>query len=217
MTTTNEAIALPDYSTATLPATYERAKDALAACERIDECKDWADKMAALASYARQADDQALMSTAVRIQSRAIRRVGELLKTFQSPGGRPSKTPAAADGSFSQTQRAAADAAGISPRQELTAVRVANVPADVFEAAVETVAATIEAFGRGEIELPAVDPKDTNKAHIYNAPPGGGAYTCATVARFLNWKKRHGDDDEPTNACRLAFDAYHEAANVIPA
>jgi hypothetical protein len=27
-------------------------------CSRIDECKDWADRAAALASYAKQADDE---------------------------------------------------------------------------------------------------------------------------------------------------------------
>ena len=46
---------LPDVSTARLPAAYEAASRAIAECERIDECKDWSDKAAALASYARQA------------------------------------------------------------------------------------------------------------------------------------------------------------------
>jgi ParB-like chromosome segregation protein Spo0J len=83
--------------------------------------------------------------------------------------------------------------------------------------AIETVNATIEAFGRGEIEFEPV-PADTPKAHIYNVPPGGGTYTCATVARFLGWTKRHDDDAvEPTRACRLAFEAYHEKANIVDA
>lgn len=70
--------------------------------------------------------------------------------------------------------------------------------------AIETIAATIEAFGRGEIELAAVA-KDTNKAHIY-ALAGARAYTLPTVAQFLGWLQRNG---EPTRACRLAFAAYH--------
>ena len=85
--------------------------------------------------------------------------------------------------------------------------------------AIETIAATIEAFGRGEIALPAVDPK-TNAAHVH-VLPGGRTYTCqkvycnrlfvASVARFLGWTKADGNGGvEPTRACRLAFDAYHE-------
>lgn len=127
---------LPDIGRATLPVSYERAKTALAECHAIDECKDWADKAAALASYAKQADDPTLHNFATRISARAIQRVGELLKAFQSNGGRPSKTSGGAPTSFSQRQ--AAEAAGLSKDQEVTAVRVANVPAEVFEALVES-------------------------------------------------------------------------------
>jgi len=74
---------------------------------------------------------------------------------------------------------------------------------------IETIGATIDAFGRGEIALPAVDPK-TKDGHVHVAP-GGATYTCSTIARFLGWTKKHGDQEpEPTRACRLAFDAYHE-------
>jgi hypothetical protein len=127
---------------ATLPVNYERAKEALRTCSSIDECKDWADKMAALASYAKQADDMTLHNLATRISARAIRRAGDLLKTFENEGagaGRPPKSPV---GNHSQlpemTRRRAADAAGLSPHQELQAVRVANVPAEEFEAALES-------------------------------------------------------------------------------
>jgi hypothetical protein len=130
------AFIAPSIEAAELPVNYARATEALATCERIDECKDWADKMAALASYAKQADDDTLHKLATRISARAIRRCGELLKTFQSPGGRPSKTSGDAPTSF--TQRQAADAAGLSKDQEVQAVRVANVPTAEFEAAVES-------------------------------------------------------------------------------
>lgn len=125
---------LPRVSDATLPATYERARVALETCQRVDECKDWADKAAALASYARQADDDSLHKFAVRIQARAVRRCGELLKTFQSPGGRP-KTGAT---HAVVSQRGAAEAAGMNEHQEKQAVRVANVPSEDFDAAVDS-------------------------------------------------------------------------------
>lgn len=72
--------------TARLPAAYKAAQVALANCADIDECKSWADKAAALASYARQADDDTLQKHAMRIQSRAVRRCGELLKEFDARG-----------------------------------------------------------------------------------------------------------------------------------
>ena len=74
---------LPDIATAKLPAAYTVAKRALAECGKIDECKDWADKAAALASYAKQSKDESLFKAAARIQARAIRRCGELLKEIE--------------------------------------------------------------------------------------------------------------------------------------
>lgn len=125
-----------DVRNAPLPEPYEAAKVALAACQRVDECKDWADKAAALASYARQSDDDTLHKTAIRIQGRAVRRCGQLLEDYQSPGGRPPKTSRGAPTSL--TQRQAADRAGMSKDQEVTARRVASIPEDEFEAAVES-------------------------------------------------------------------------------
>lgn len=128
---------LPSIGTAALPANYQAATEALANCHRIDECKDWADKMAALASYAKQADDTTLHDFAVRISARAIKRCGELLQTFQTgpQGGRPKQNT---EGAHGVSQRQAAASAGMSEHQERQAVSVANVPADVFEAAVES-------------------------------------------------------------------------------
>jgi hypothetical protein len=144
--TTTRALArrpsLPDIASATLPESYERAKSALAKCDHVDECKDWADKAAALASYAKQSDDQTLHNFATRIQARAVRRCGELLKTFQNKGagaGRPSKSTVGANGRLSElTQRLVAEKAGLSEHQELQAVRVANVPAKDFDTAIES-------------------------------------------------------------------------------
>jgi hypothetical protein len=131
----SDAFVAPSIETAALPVNYERAKEALATCTRIDECKDWADKMAALASYAKQADDTTLHDFAVRISSRAIKRCGDLLQEFDGRGGdRKSGGDPTSD---RQTQRQAAKAAGMSKDQQVAAVRVANVPDEEFEAAVE--------------------------------------------------------------------------------
>lgn len=136
-----------EVSEAPLPEMYERARGALAEAQRVDECKDWADKAAALASYARQADDDELYKMARRIQGRAVRRCGELLKEFQadreknllqnrSKGTLTSGEPPPE--SEPTTQREAAERAGMSLHQERTARRVSEVPENEFEAAVES-------------------------------------------------------------------------------
>jgi hypothetical protein len=132
----NLPLAANAISRAALPEVYQKAKRSLAKCERIDECKTWADKAGALASYAKQAQDESLMNYAHRIRTRAIDRAGELLKQIEPKqganqnirGGDPPKV----------TRKAAAKAAGMSPDQAKTAIRVNNVPRDDFEKQVES-------------------------------------------------------------------------------
>ncbi len=110
-----------------LPASYVAARTALAECQSVDECKDWADKAAALAAYAKQAEDIELEQMAARIRARAMRRAGELLKQFDGRGGdqrAESKNDAAVN--FAPTQKDVADKAGMSERQRVTAVRIAE-------------------------------------------------------------------------------------------
>lgn len=121
---------------ARLPATYEAAKTALASCANIDECQDWANKAEALASYARMADDDTLRKLADRIQARAVRRLGELLKQYDAQGQRTDQLSEGAHTKLSQKD--AAEQAGISKHQQVQAVRVANVPQDQFDKAVDS-------------------------------------------------------------------------------
>lgn len=115
---------LPDSPRAKLPETYQRAKDELARCDRIDECKDWSDKALALAAYARQAKDEQFLAMAVRIQTRAIARAGELLAEIEAGKNRFDNRRVGAGPSINRRQ-AAADA-GLSERQRKTALRVAT-------------------------------------------------------------------------------------------
>lgn len=121
---------------AQLPQAYEAAKGALANCAQIDECQDWADKAAALASYARQAEDETLLKYAQRIRGRAVSRCGELLKQFDGRGGDQSEK--GANPLSAPTRREVASQAGLSVDQQKTAVRVANVPRDEFERLIES-------------------------------------------------------------------------------
>lgn len=162
-----------NISQARLPATYEQAKAALSNCARIDECKDWADKAAALASYAKQADDDEMLKMAVRVRDRAIRRAGELLKQVEpQPGKRTDVEPSGG----APTRLKAARDAGMSRDQMHTALRVANVPEADFERQVEsrnppTVSKLAEqgkkAAPRPAIDLKGRDPAEFNRAMHY--------------------------------------------------
>jgi hypothetical protein len=134
-TTATLPATLADTAAARLPATYEAAKTAITECERIDECKGWADRAAALASYARQAKDDSLRVMAVRIQARAERRCGELLK--QIPRADESTRYGQAGAVPPVTRTSAASEAGLSDRQRKTALRLASIPESQFSQQVE--------------------------------------------------------------------------------
>jgi hypothetical protein len=125
-----------DTGGASLPATYQAAKSALAECSRIDECKDWADRASALASYAKQAQDSQLEDMARRIKHRALRRAGELLRQIEPANGANQNIKAGALPNVVTRKKAASDA-GLSEFQTKQVQRMANVPEPVFEQMVE--------------------------------------------------------------------------------
>jgi hypothetical protein len=128
---------LPNTHNANLPAKYEAAKIAIMECNRIDECKDWSDKAQALASYARQSQDEEMEKTAMRIRARAIRRCGELLKEIEKKQG-ANQNISADSVTKVETRKEAAEEAGLSKRQAVTAIRVANVPDEIFTEQIES-------------------------------------------------------------------------------
>lgn len=148
---------------ARLPARYEAARTAIAECERVDECKEWADKAAALASYAKQARDDSLRVMAVRIQARAERRAGELLKQIEpARGGDRGNSATGGRPPVGESRKAAADAAGLSEHQRKQALRLASVPADDFEREIEsgsppTITELAERGTRSSGHAPAAD------------------------------------------------------------
>jgi len=158
---------------AKLPQTYEAAREALAACQNIDECKNWSDRAAALASYAKQAEDETLMKMATRIKARAVRRSGELLKQIEPARGGDRRSDQWADARPLVSRSDAARDAGMSPHQAKQAGRVANVPAEEFEALVESDSPpTVTELARQGttpkprpiLDLKGRDPSDFNKA-----------------------------------------------------
>ena len=84
-----------------------------------------------LASYAKQAKDDAFRVLTDRIQARAVCRCRDVLKMFDA---RPHNAEKQSNGNGTLlSQHDAATEAGLSKRQQVTAVRVANVTAEEFE------------------------------------------------------------------------------------
>jgi|GEM_PF-2564550 len=111
------------------PRLYEKAKVAILECERLDECKTWADQSVALASYARQSEDKEMERSAMEIRFRALRRCGELIKKIEkSVGGKPFQEKYTGEGGHpSKTRKQAAEDAGLSAHQQRAAVQLANI------------------------------------------------------------------------------------------
>lgn len=120
-----------DAKNARLPDNYKAALKAIEQCEKIDECQDWADKYAALASYHRQANDREMYNSALRVQANAVRRIGDLLKILPKAPPGPKKIEVGAH-PYSPRQQAIGDA-GVSQHQAKTAIRVSNIPKDDFD------------------------------------------------------------------------------------
>ncbi len=127
---------LPSVAKATLPVQYVAAREALAQCSKIDECRSWADKAAAMASYAKQADDDSMFKMASKIHARAVTRCGELLKSF-SPSEKPGRKKNCGSNPTISRSQAAKDA-GLSRDQKVQALRLANIPKDEFEGLIES-------------------------------------------------------------------------------
>jgi hypothetical protein len=174
---------------ARLPERYENARKAIAECERVDECKEWADKAAAMAAYARMAKDDSLKVMAMRIQARALRRAGLLMRQIAPAHGANQNIQ---DGTVPKvTRESAATDAGLSERQRKTALRIANVPADEFERSLDSDAppTVTELAERG------MEPR-FNEA----SEPGGAQFTAdralareavAALSRFSDFCAEH--------------------------
>jgi hypothetical protein len=86
----------PTQQLATRPAApadllYEEARKALEACTRIDEVKDFRDKVRALETYARRAQDYSLEKKASETRLRYERRAGQMLHDMAERGERATR------------------------------------------------------------------------------------------------------------------------------
>lgn len=133
-----------------IPNKWNAAAVALAECKRVDEVKGWADKAAALAEYARQAQDRHLEIDAGEIRIRAERRLGQLLAEAEKhPGGRPETGPDRGP-VLAEDKPKTLKESGISKNLSSRAQKIAAVPDEEFESAVKDWRADTEA-ARGRV------------------------------------------------------------------
>lgn len=200
---------LPSIADAQLPATYEHAKTALAECSSIDECKDWSDKAAALASYAKQSKDDSLRKMAERIQARAIRRAGEILKQIEPATGAHLK----GEGDHTLSRKQAGDDAGLSEHQQNQAKRVASIPESEFAGLVEsdsppTVTKLAEIGTKKQlVDLEGRDPKEFNRA----------LHFIASFERHLKAAGEYNLDIETANLTDVEREKLRSIINKIDA
>jgi len=119
---------------------YSRAKQAIAEYKTVDEVKDFRDKALAVEAYAKQANDMELEWDAARARVRAERKCGELLSQLEKARGGDRKSTSASveiDSEYKQ----ACDRAGINKDQSSNYQKLANVPEEEFEKAVDNPAA----------------------------------------------------------------------------
>jgi len=104
-------------ATVPFPVNWETAKKALANCYQVDEAKAYKDKADGIACYAKQIKDDTLLRIARDIQSRALRKIHELLDEHYK-GKRPN---------------AIRDSTGVSVVSQRMARHLAAIPEDKFE------------------------------------------------------------------------------------
>lgn len=191
-----------------LPTNYVAARQALAACTRVDECKRWADKALALASYAKQINDPSLEAMAQRIRNRAVERGGELLEQVKPARGGDRGNAATGGRPPFASRKAAAEAAGLSQHQAKEMLRVAKVPKDQFEEMTERAKpATIEELAEiGKRKTERIRPEPhraewidwTNAVRHLAALPGCGLDALAA--------RRPADAPRLIEECAAAID-----------
>lgn len=134
---------LSGWENAKLPLLYQQARRVLSECESVDECRRWVVHAEAVKSYYRQAKDETLLDLVRRIQLRAWRRIGELVKDADTliedidlPNGGHAKVGGTLLGEQS----------GLSRKELSAARRIALVPLAEFERMVESGGAKVSDF-----------------------------------------------------------------------
>lgn len=124
-------------------ARYDAARYALQEAVAVDEVKNIRDKALAMAAYAKQAGDTALIEMATEIRVRAERKAGEMLAAMPKATGAKGVGPIAVPQGYRNGSQTLAEL-GVTKKQSARWQKLAAVPEDQFE---EAVAAAKEVAG----------------------------------------------------------------------
>lgn len=141
-------------------AKYETARAALAAAHRVDEVKTIRDKAQAMAAYAKQARDTQMVQWATEIKVRAERRCGEMLRDSAETGQRSTGGKPSHDATVTKLSDL-----GITRDQSSRYQKLAAMPAEHFETAVETAKATAGAVTSAHMMRLADELQATRELH----------------------------------------------------
>lgn len=133
---TSVVVTTPKRTPAPL-ADWNRARLALERASTIDEVKEIHDQAEALRLYARQSGQGLVMQQQiVSIKLRAERKAGDILATM--PKHPPGPAPAAGENGAAPEEPLTLEQLGITKRQSANWQKVAAVPAEKFDAYIET-------------------------------------------------------------------------------
>lgn len=173
---------------------YEAARQALQVASSVDEVKDIRDKAQAMAAYARQAKDTALVAWATEIKVRAERRAGEMLAEMRVNGSRADRSDNLKTGpkSHDATSGKTLEELGINKTQSSRWQKLAAVPEKQFEqavAAAKEVAGEVTTAAVARMTLPKreqnkvlADPKPAPKPEP--TPPKKPGPTTVPIEKF---------------------------------
>jgi N6-adenosine-specific RNA methylase IME4 len=113
---------------------YQTACTAIAECYQIDEVKDWADKAAALAVYAKQAKNEELIKQCLGIKNRAMIRLGELSRELERAQGERTDLIAPVRTSVQKPKKEVLAQSGISKDSANRAEQLASAPEKIKDA-----------------------------------------------------------------------------------
>ena len=126
----------------TILVRYEAARSALAEANSIDEVKNIRDKAEAMAAYARQAKDTAMVEWATEIKVRAERRCGEMLKKSAENGERATRQIHRGSMSHDTTCPPTLTDLGITRDESSRYQKLADLPEKHFETAIAVAKST---------------------------------------------------------------------------
>ena len=150
-----------------IPAKYNQAKKAIAACVRVVEAKAWRDKAEGLRAYAAQAKDAELMALSVELRKRAERRIGELIAERRAAG----KLATGGDAARARVRGGPEVATfladdGIDKHLADRSRKAADMPKDKFEAYLAKIIALAVAHLDGEKDLVSAVRAELHEARL---------------------------------------------------